>query len=152
MHHPVSYDISVGLKILRANVIKGISRNLQNTTEKSHIRAGPEEPQKALAPYCFQREKFPLCKSCDVWGLPGVKKNNGLKPGDASKLIFFAFLKFSKSSFFHQKIFIFLNNFDPKRHHPMSSDFLVGFKKLRAKVIEGISRNTSSFIRTDEHN
>ena len=74
MHHPVSYDILVGLKILRAKVIKGISRNLQNTTEKIYIRAGPEEPQKTLAPYYFQREKFPLCKSCDVWGGLGWKK------------------------------------------------------------------------------
>ena len=40
MHHPVSYDISVGLKILRAKVIKGISRNLQNTTEKSYVETG----------------------------------------------------------------------------------------------------------------
>ena len=114
MHHLVSYDILDGLKILREKVIKGISRNLQNTTEKIHIRAGPEEPQKALAPYYFQREKFPLCKSYDVWGC--LEWKNGLKPGDASKLIFLTFLKFSKSSFFHQKIFIFLNNFDPKWH------------------------------------
>ena len=59
MHHPVSYDISEGLKILRAKVIKGISGNLQNTTEKIYIRAGPEEPPKGPGAVLLSERKVP---------------------------------------------------------------------------------------------
>ena len=103
MHHLVSCDILDGLKILRAKVIKEISRNLQNTTKKSHIRAGPEEPQKALASYYVESEKFRLVKSYDVWGRPGVKKTMVWSPETRLNWYFWHFWNSQNLHFFIKK-------------------------------------------------